>query len=682
MYQFFAYFAFIFLLASNSVAIATPNDTVNINPATPCIATNCISSSSLYSKENYIQQSIKIKLYDEKLWKILLHYSSEYRKAKSKVRVPKGILSENGNSYKFFFATDGNKNPKHELTSDIEQIFNDFEAKEQDPEESFLCKFPARLKFISDKLHFQDNPVLLEKLNLVKCSSFKNWINDINPQKLTLVYADSYFNNPASLFGHSFLRIDSEGDSPLLAYAIQYGASLTGDPGILFALKGVFGGYFGFYNIEPYYLSIKRYNDIEERDLWEYELNIPKDKIIFLLSHLWELRNKPFDYYYFDENCSYQILALLDVIYPEKKLTKDLLPWVIPLDSIKAVLKRKDILKRAVYRESKGTEFEHKLESLNSDEKKAYTVLLKNKLISNSKFEDLNNSFFNKFSSLDNSSKVKILEVLALKFQKNKDLGGYYNVLKEASKYNVSASSNIREKDLQIKNDFTAKKIENSPHNSHNSVRLGFGAGYSTRDHAYTDFSIKPAYHSIEDPISGYRKGAYIDILSTDLKLFTDNKFKINYIKPFEILSLTSSKENQNFDLNSSLSWFLDSSFENSKFNRSFNKKTFAFQGGIGKSLNIDDKLSLFLLTGPRFELYDTKSQISADIYTGVIYDFFSDLRMILRTNYYLGNENSFFEEALLRYTIKKDFGIAITSKFHHIENDELVYGLNVYKYF
>ena len=35
-----------------------------------------------------------------------------------------------------------------------------------------------------------------------------------------------------------------------------------------------------------------------------------------MLKHLWELQGIAFDYYYFDENCSWQLLGLLEVARP------------------------------------------------------------------------------------------------------------------------------------------------------------------------------------------------------------------------------------------------------------------------------------------------------------------------------------------------------------------------------
>ncbi len=66
-----------------------------------------------------------------------------------------------------------------------------------------------------------------------------------------MVFASGYVNSPASMFGHTFLRIDSSlENSPLLSFAVNY-AALTDpkDGGIAFTVKGMLGGYKGYYSV-------------------------------------------------------------------------------------------------------------------------------------------------------------------------------------------------------------------------------------------------------------------------------------------------------------------------------------------------------------------------------------------------------------------------------------------------
>src|SRR5690606_9684896 len=90
--------------------------------------------------------------------------------------------------------------------------------------------------------------------------------------------------------------------------------------GVVFAAKGLFGGYPGLFSITPYYEKVKEYNDLENRDIWEYELAFTPAETRRLLEHAWELGQVNFDYYFLSENCSYQLVALMDVARPGRHL--------------------------------------------------------------------------------------------------------------------------------------------------------------------------------------------------------------------------------------------------------------------------------------------------------------------------------------------------------------------------
>jgi hypothetical protein len=88
-----------------------------------------------------------------------------------------------------------------------------------------------------------------------------------------------------------------------------------------YPVRGIFGGYRGYFSTIPYYLKVQEYRDIENRDIWEYRLNLTEPQIRRLLMHAWELGNASFDYYFFKENCSYHLLSLLEYADPSLHLT-------------------------------------------------------------------------------------------------------------------------------------------------------------------------------------------------------------------------------------------------------------------------------------------------------------------------------------------------------------------------
>ena len=61
---------------------------------------------------------------------------------------------------------------------------------------------------------------------------------------------------------------------------------------------------------------------------------------------MWELKQIQFDYFFFDENCSYRLLELLQVARPGLQLTTQFPLTAIPTDTVKAILSYKGVLYR------------------------------------------------------------------------------------------------------------------------------------------------------------------------------------------------------------------------------------------------------------------------------------------------------------------------------------------------
>src|SRR4030095_4167889 len=64
------------------------------------------------------------------------------------------------------------------------------------------CRFPARWAFLKqalaiDPARFPDQP----------CPMYGRWRQARAAEKVSLIYASAYLNSPASMYGHTFLRI-------------------------------------------------------------------------------------------------------------------------------------------------------------------------------------------------------------------------------------------------------------------------------------------------------------------------------------------------------------------------------------------------------------------------------------------------------------------------------------------
>jgi hypothetical protein len=210
----------------------------------------------------------------------------------------------------------------------------------------------------------------------LNCSKRISWKNELGAKSATLIYATADISTPASSFGHTFLRLETQKNnyrSELLDYAINY-AALTDDSNpALFALKGLFGHYPGFYSMLPYHQKIQEYSSIEARDLWEYKLSLSEDEVRLLVDHLIELSGSWQDYYFATDNCSSQILELIESVKPEIKLSLKT-PWVIPSDTLNSVHSRNLIIE-SHWRGSLLKDLQSKYSRLGSEQKMLFASL-------------------------------------------------------------------------------------------------------------------------------------------------------------------------------------------------------------------------------------------------------------------------------------------------------------------
>ena len=159
----------------------------------------------------------------------------------------------------FFNAPDGARNPAAELEATLARFFEP--ARPEAPDDHPQCRFPARLHWLKTRL-----AIAPAQLPGQPCPRLEAWAKEINPAGVTLVFPSAYVNSPASMFGHTLLRIDTVGQTDqtrLLAYTINYAAKADATDGFSFALKGLTGLYPGMLSSSPYYAKVREYSDME-----------------------------------------------------------------------------------------------------------------------------------------------------------------------------------------------------------------------------------------------------------------------------------------------------------------------------------------------------------------------------------------------------------------------------------
>ncbi|TPW20295.1 MAG: hypothetical protein FD126_1832, partial [Elusimicrobia bacterium] len=207
----------------------------------------------------------------------------------------------------FFLTPDGNIDPRGEL----EALTKALDAGGEEPAR---CRFPARVAWLAGKLGRDPAPLL------VPCAKFAAWRDLLAADGVALVFASAYMNNPSSMFGHTFLRLERRGPDRLLDNSLNFAAETAETSGVAFAYRGLMGLYPGKYTAMPYYMKVQEYGGIENRDLWEYRLDLSSAEVARLAAHAWELGFAEFPYYFLSKNCSYQLMPALEAAAPRLTL--------------------------------------------------------------------------------------------------------------------------------------------------------------------------------------------------------------------------------------------------------------------------------------------------------------------------------------------------------------------------
>ncbi|MBK7849058.1 MAG: DUF4105 domain-containing protein [Zoogloea sp.] len=302
------------------------------------------------------RRAAESRLADHREWRVLLHYRRNGSGSE--------VMSD-ADDPRFFLAPGGKTDPAAELAATLAAFFSD-DPVGADPQPA-QCAFVARYEWLRQALDFDSG-----RLPARPCAAYLRWKGELEAEAATLVFTSAYLNNPASLFGHTLLRLDRRGGSgstPLLAYAVGYAADDRGSKGLMYGIKGVSGGFSGYFELQSYDRLVRNYSDIENRDIWEYRLNFNADQMARLIAHLWELRGVRFDYFFFTENCAWQLLTLLEVADPSRDLSSRFVLWVAPADVLRLLSSEPGLVGAVTPRPARGSAIRRRYSALSAPER-------------------------------------------------------------------------------------------------------------------------------------------------------------------------------------------------------------------------------------------------------------------------------------------------------------------------
>jgi hypothetical protein len=414
----------------------------------------------------------------------------------------------------FFNAPDGARNPTAELDATLARLFEP--ARPEAPDEHPQCRFPARHHWLRQRLAL--SPMQLPEQ---PCPRLEKWAAEINPAGVTLVFPSAYVNSPASMFGHTLLRIDTPEQTEatrLLAYTINYAAKADATDGFTFALKGLTGLYPGALSSSPYYAKVREYSDMESRDVWEYRLNLTPAETRQLLRHAWEIGATRFDYWFFDENCSYMILRLLDVARPGLRVAKQFYWTAIPVDTVKGVVAMPDLVTDIRFRPSTGTELAHRASRLAPTSLDAAIAVADGRRTPHSLGTDTQ-----AIEQLEFADRLVSLRGHAGKLDQDEALA------------RLKAIQIIRSQLPTI--DTGAIPVPPRPENGHASGRAGLATGRLDGTNALF-LDLRPAYHDLLDAETGYARGAQIRFLDLGASQREGQGWRLDRFLPVDIVSV------------------------------------------------------------------------------------------------------------------------------------------------
>ena len=419
----------------------------------------------------------------------------------------------------FFLAPRGKTDPQAELDATLASFFSDA-LREEEPAQ---CRAKARYEWLRKQLSFDD-----ARLPPRQCELYEEFWAALKPAAVSLVFAASDLNSPATMYGHTLLRVDAQGqtgEQTLLAHSVNYAASVAEGNAMLYTLQGVSGGFVGEFSINRYYERVRQYVRINNRDLWEYPVRLTPEELQRVMWHLWEMRNVGSDYYFFNQNCSYMLLMLLETARDDLELSAPfdrLLPYVIPVDTIR-VLRDAGLLDEPRFRPSMARNMENKfsqLEPLQLDWMLDYAA-------GDTGLEDP------RYAAAPARDRARLLE----------STNDYLN-------YRFEAGSLPREKALPASREvlLARSRIDDRaqfqplqvnltpPDRGHGSSRASVGVR-ADEHHAAGLLAFRPAYHDRLDPPAGYLPGGEIEFFS--LSLLAHERVQVADLRVVSVQSVT-----------------------------------------------------------------------------------------------------------------------------------------------
>lgn len=578
-------------------------------------------------KEKTINLAIQEKLYDNPIWNHLIHYNG----GRSSINDSNFILSY------------GNFSPKQELINTINLIYEDKEK---------ACQFPARILFIKTLLKLPDSFFSLDD-----CKEFIEYETLAPSDSIYLVFASENVKDPTSMMGHTFFKfVGKRNNEEIVEHAISFFAVINNKNIITLVVDAFFNGMDGIFSLSPYKKAIRKYLLEEDRNIWEFELDLDEFEKKLIRYHIFELRYVKPKYYFVSYNCAtivYEILLLSknfrETVNNEKYI------WLTPQDIVKLAYKS-SIIKRI----SLVPSIRWKIRLLSD----------KNLCIK----KDLNVDT-DCFSNLDDDQKFLSTELL-------NDLAVYFYLsgkIKENDYYSTVNLANQLSSNNPTKVDLLNLEKYKNPINSLEDSQFSLGLAQFFGDN-FLNLKILPTYSKLSDVNMGSFTESSVALFETSV-LLNNKKLIIDYVRFLETNNLVpwnryiggiSTKfsigldNHLNKDLNNKLSLYLTYS--------------------IGQTFKISQSYYQFFLVGGGLG-YRNNLYIYGEPTLGAIIYLSNRLKSMLYYSFVAGqiNRDNYYHRLVFSQTILVNKNLSIFAELKYFKNKEeekTVKSLNIVFFF
>jgi Domain of unknown function (DUF4105) len=453
-------------------------------------------------------------LHHDPYWLTLLHYNRGLSGWRSLVDDPT-----------FFLSAEGKRDPWAELEATVRGMCDQrppFTGAADPMHPGILlpvaARFPARTAWLCERLGI--TPQMLPVSGDLELSKL---LTQLRPREAQVVFASGYLSSPASMFGHTLIVVRGSEESQLLAQGINYAASLppgARDP--FYVFKGLLGFFPGLFSATPYHRKVQEYSDLDQRDLWEYRLTLSSEEVTRLLQHAWELRGVWSDYWFFDENCSFNLLFLLQAARPGLQLTERAGAWVLPVDTVRW-LAESGLVADVVWRPSLSTRVKNGRIMLGDDADRAIaiargeqTVAEVQKAIPEPKHQ---------------------AQVLDLAGECLHALAGRRAITQADYRSRLLKTLAARAQ-LGNQSPTPLPPAPTRPDQGHASTRAQVGIGREHHGNDYVSFGVRPALHDLLDPPAGYLSGSSVAMGSVDLRWRSSEGLELRQLDVISLVAL------------------------------------------------------------------------------------------------------------------------------------------------